>query len=150
MCFLFLPLRYVYTCVSVLMFFFCTYLKPIQLRKNSGYNRWRSAVAGAAVLDHPEAHYWGCVPPSHSQKTCRLHIRHRPFCGCSAKWKQSFQNMLSLVGFYKRKWLKTTYTHTPAFMYRKTSLTIGCCVSVDSERNLSWKDFYGKCFLKFS
>lgn len=42
------------------------------------------------------------------------------------------QNTLSLVGFYKRKWLKTTYTHTrtSAFTYRKTSLTIGCCLSV--------------------
>lgn len=97
------------------------------------------------------------------QITLRLTIEGA--CLCLAHWKHvifvidlsvaalqsessHIQNILSLVGFYKRE-VAENHLHTQAFMYRKTSLTIACHVSIDSKRNLSWKGFCKKC-LKFS
>ena len=106
----------------------------------------------AIVSDHLEAHSWRYV--SRSQKTCHLHIRHRPFCGCSAKWKQSHSEH-GVLGWFLQKEVAEyhlhtqTHTHTAAFMYKRPLLTIAYRECVDSERNLSWKDFvlHWKCLI---
>lgn len=69
----------------------------------------------AVVLDHLEARYWRCMllSPSQRNREREKHVVCTFVINLSVQSESSqFQNMLSLVGFYKRKWMKTTCTHT--------------------------------------
>lgn len=118
---------YVFLCCAV---FVCITLdcKPHTLMWKKTWLQGHCAV----VLDHLEAPYWRCVPPSPSQreknKTCGLHIRHQPFC---AKWKQSISEHAVLGWFLQKEVAENhlhTLTRTPAFTERKSLLTIRLCI----------------------
>lgn len=82
------------------------------------------------------------------KKTCCLHLCHRPFCGCSAKWKQSLSEHTVLGWFLQKEVAENhLHTHTHISLHLQKDIINNWMLFIsDSERNLSWKDFYGKCF----
>lgn len=82
-----------------------------------------------------------------SQTTCHWCVRHQPCSGCSVKWKQphSEHHVLGCFFFFTKGSGWKPPTHQPSNSEKHYN-----CVSVDSERYLSWKDFfYDKCLSFF-
>lgn len=104
----------------------------------------------AVISGRLQTLYWRFHPSSLKENMLPV-LLSSAFLRLLSKVKASrAQNMMSLVGFHKRKWLKTTYTQThatSAFTHEMTWFIIGCCASVDGKKKLSWKDFGGKYFL---